>query len=393
MRSKEVKAAVMVAPGKIETQHFPYPEVTEDTALVRMELSGICGTDKHMYKGEITHGLGTPGGVVTPFPIIPGHENVGTIAEIGDRAARTMEINGELLEEGDRVFHVNDVLCGECFWCKNIHGYPYCEDWKGYGVSISAQDPPHLFGGWAEATYIYSKVRLTKIPEDIPWDVAVLTEPMTVAYGALEKAALPYPLAMEGFAPGDVVVIQGAGPLGMCLLVMARMFGAGRIIVVESASSQSEYRCEIARELGADCVVNDPESRERIEKVLSLSHRRGADLVVECAGVPQAVTEGLDMLRKGGTFLEMGNFVDVGTVDINPNQHILMKEARILGISGWPWQASSRVLALMRRYLHIIPIQRIVTHTFTIDEAETAIKTAMEENAVKVVITPQKAVN
>jgi len=167
------------------------------------------------------------------------------------------------------------------------------------------------------------------------------------------------------------------------------MVGAGNVFVVENGGPQSEYRLQIATELGADDVVNDADPNERINSILKLSHGRGADLVIECTGVPQAVAEGLDMMRRGGVYLEMGNFVDAGQVTISPHQHILMKEAHIIGVSGWPWQASNRVLTLLKRHLGTIPFSKIVTHTFTIEEAERAIETAMKENAVKVVIGPE----
>src|SRR5208282_1137051 len=139
MRNK-VRAAVMVRPGKIELQEFPYPKIPANSALVKME---ICGTDKHMYKGETMH----PGQIESTFPIIPGHENVGVIEEIGQEA-KSLEVEGKSLQPQDRVVPVCDVVCGECYVCRTSFGFTAsCERDRGYGTTISCKDPPHLFGG------------------------------------------------------------------------------------------------------------------------------------------------------------------------------------------------------------------------------------------------------
>lgn len=385
---EKVSAAVMVKPGRIEVREFPYPEVPKDSALVRMEMSGICGTDKDMYKGEIIH----PGGIATPFPIIPGHENVGVIAEIGEEAAVRMEVEGHKLREGDRVVAACDVLCGECYWCRHGFSYPWCENWIGYGTTISCNDPPHLFGGWAEYMYILPRVFLFKVPEGIPLENAVLTEPMAVAYGALSKVSSPCSLALDmgGVEAGDTVVVQGPGPLGLCHAFMARVMGAGRIIAVGSGSNHDRSRLELAEEMGAiDDYVNVRDPVDRVREVLRLSEGRGADLVIECAGAPRAVLEGLEMLRRGGTYLELGNFIDKGvTVPLNPALHICAKNARIIGVTGMPYHAYSKALRIMSRYGGKIPFSGLVTHRFRLDEAEEAMKVAMKGESLKVVITP-----
>lgn len=385
--SDKVKAAVMVKPGEIRIREFPYPEIHDNDALIRMEMSGICGTDKHNYKGETSLGMGPSGGYRTPFPIIPGHENVGVIEEIGEKAAKKLEVDGKILRKGDRVFPVNDVLCGECYWCRTTFGYQYCPNWYCYGL-ISCEKPPHLFGGWSEFMYLVPEVSLFKVPDGVPPEVAVLTEPVMVAYGSFNKAMAPFPMAREGFGQGDTVVVQGAGPLGMSHVIVARLFGAGEIIAVEPKTPQSEHRLKIAKELGATRTVNIPEAEERVEEIMRLTDGLGADLIIEATGAPRAIPEGLDMLRRGGTYLVAGTFVDVGDVEINPWKHILTKQARILGVSGWPIPRSSRVLKLFEQYSNVIPFEKMVTHKFKVEQAKEAIETSIVGNAVKVVITP-----
>src|SRR5208337_745930 len=140
MRNKVRAAAVMVRPGKIELQEFPYPKIPANSALVKMEMSRICGTDKHMYKGETMH----PGQIESTFPIIPGHENVGVIEEIGQEA-KSLEVERKSLQPQDRVVPVCDVVCGECYVCRTklrIHSIMRKRSriWHNYQLQRSA--PP-----------------------------------------------------------------------------------------------------------------------------------------------------------------------------------------------------------------------------------------------------------
>jgi L-iditol 2-dehydrogenase len=203
-----VRAAVMQKPHSIGVQEFSVPDIEPGAALVRMIMSGICGTDKHMFLGDATH----PSGLESKFPLIPGHENLALVEQLSERKDGWFDADGEPLKEGDRVVPACDVVCGECYACRNFYGWPWCEKVLGYGTSISCKDPPHLFGGWAEKMYILPKVFLFKVPEELPDKVAVLTEPMSVAYSSMARAMTPYWLTKEGMGPGDTVVIQGSGP-------------------------------------------------------------------------------------------------------------------------------------------------------------------------------------
>lgn len=380
---EKVRAAVMTAPGKIQVTEFPYPKITPDAGLVRMEMSGICGTDKHMYKGETMH----PGGQETAFPIIPGHENVGIIEELG-KEATALEVEGKKLREGDRVVPICDVQCGQCYICRTSFGFATsCERDLGYGTTLSCKDPPHLFGGWAEYMYILPKALLAKVPDGVSPEAAVMTEVLTVAYCGFEKAMSPYPLGKEGFGLGDAVVVLGAGPLGICHGIMAKMAGSEKVIVVGAP----EARLQLAKELCADYTVNidrvkDP--AQRVREVLALTGDRGADLVAECAGVPEAVAQGLDMMRIGGTMLVAGNYIDMGPVSINPQRQILSKNARIIGVNGQTASSYAASLRLIKRFSHDMPIGKMVTHRFKIEDAKQALETGISMEAMEVTITP-----
>ena len=253
-----IKAASMTAPGHLETRSYPYPKLERGAALIRMELSGICGTDKHTYLGETRQYAGSASERTTPFPIIPGHENVGIVEEIDKVGAESLEFNGERLRPGDRVTMCPDVICGRCWYCRNTFGYPFCEKIRGYGTGFSCAESPHLFGGWAEYLYAMPGVFLYKVPEGIGPEIAVLTELFAVSY-AVDRAKEAYSLANEGFSAGDTVVVQGIGPMGLFCLIKARILGAGEIIAID----RSDYRLEMARTFSADHTLNLDETQLR----------------------------------------------------------------------------------------------------------------------------------
>lgn len=379
---KQVKAAVMTANCAIEIQEFPYPELEPGAMLINVEMSGVCGTDKHTYKGETVQYAGTEAECRTPFPIIPGHENVGVVAEITKKAKKELEFYGKELKEGDRIVMCPDVICGKCWYCRQIHGYPWCENVKGYGNAFSTKEPPSLFGGWAEYMYIRPDVFVYKVPESIPKEVAVLAEPFTVTF-AVDEAI--HSMAGNGFC-GDTVVVQGVGPLGLCCLIKARILGAGEIVAIDL----SDFRLRMAEDFSADYILNakKTERDERIDYIKELTDGRGADMVIGCTGVPDSFTEGLEMLRKGGAYIELGNFVDTGTISINVHKHVCAKNARIVGVTNHPFTKYGATLKIFSKYCKQFPFEKIITHRYKLQEAEDALLKSMDLDTMKVVIEP-----
>jgi L-iditol 2-dehydrogenase len=374
-----VRAAVMLGPGRLEVREFPLPEPEPGAVLLKMQFSGVCGTDKHTYRGETKQYAGTPHERDVPFPIIPGHENVGFVAATG---GEVRDFDGALLSVGDRVVPAANITCGRCYYCKGDFPYYMCEHLDDYGNSLSAVRPPHLFGGWSEYMYILPGTYLYRVPDDLPSHIAVLTEVMSVTAG-LDKAK-EFSSPSEGFRFGDTVVIQGVGPLGLCHVVKARLLGAGDIIAIDAFPS----RLEMARRCGADFTLNLTGStvQERVEQVRAWTYGRGADVVVDCSGVAHAVPEGLEMTRAGGMFIEVGAFVDTGPVPINPNLHFCIKNIRLLGIGGEAATAYGPTMKVLAKAQHHYPLDQIVTHRFRLDQAEEAVKTSMADGAMKVVI-------
>jgi threonine dehydrogenase-like Zn-dependent dehydrogenase len=382
LKNEQVKAAVLTAPRKIETRIFPTPEITKDSGLVRMLGSGICGTDKHVYtQGEIR--LGLPGDIVR-LPIIMGHENLGVIEEIGSDAAKSMVMEGPPLETGERVYIAADIKCGQCYNCRNIYGFPWCLNHTSYGDVISCDKPPHLFGGYAEKMFLLAKSDIFRVPKNLPNEIALLAEQMAVAYGAFGRS-YQSPISKEGMSPGDTVVIQGVGPLGMCNALMARMLGAGKIIVID----KSEFRLRLARELSSAETISLNEyskQEERLSRINELTDNIGPDLVVECVGDPAVISEGLDMLRIGGTYIVEGAYSEGADTRISPSRQILAKNARIIGVSGMPHQAYGRVLRMMDSYRNMIHFEKLVTHRFDVEDATRAIEVSMSPDSGKVAL-------
>src|ERR1700679_3133126 len=207
MSAEPVLAATLIQPGKYEVPEYPLPDPALGCVLVKMEISGICGTDKHTYQGYTTQYAGTGEGKHIPFPIIQGHENVGTVAAIGGDGRYT-DFEGIPLQVGDRVVVGANVCCGECYYCR--HDFPYycCEKTTDYGNNLSAKNPPHLFGGWSQYMYIVPGSFLVKVPDELPSDVAVLTEIFAVTVG-LDRAKQMSAFPNESFRFDDTVVVLG----------------------------------------------------------------------------------------------------------------------------------------------------------------------------------------
>jgi threonine dehydrogenase-like Zn-dependent dehydrogenase len=380
MSAPQVLAATLVEPGRYEIREYPLTDPAPGCVIVKMEMSGICGTDKHTFQGYTTQ----YGDRKLEFPIIQGHENVGTVAAIGGDGTYS-DFEGVPLRVGDRVVVGANVACGQCYYCR--HDFPYycCENTTDYGNNLSAKNPPYLFGGWSQYMYIVPGSFLVKVPDDLPSEVAVLTEIFAVSVG-LDRAKQMSAFPNESFRFDDTVVVLGVGPLGMCFLIKARMLGAGTIIAVDL----SEFRLDMAQRLGADIRINAGKinKAQRLQLVRDLTHGRGADMVIECAGVPQAFPEGLEMLRVSGLLVEAGNFSDLGEIPLSPHKHVCAKNARILGVGGEEPAAYGPGMRQMARYMKHHPLREFVTHRYGLRDVDAAVQKSIDPESMKVVLEP-----
>ncbi len=383
---EDVRAVVMTAPGAMELRGYPYPSVAGDSAVLKVEMCGVCGTDKHIFKGDSTQIRGK-----SIFPYIGGHEVIGTIVEIGQDAAATMEYDHRPLRVGDRVAVAVEVNCGTCWYCRNQYNNITCENQvMAYGIHPGADVPPHLRGGFAEYMHIAPGSSLFAIPDGMPTDAAVFVEEMAVAYHSLARATGPFPAVKEGFGPGDTVAVLGNGPLGILHGIMAGIHGAGLSIATDLA----DRRLAKAKELYADIGINASETpvEDRVRMVKELTEGVGPDLVIESAGVPEAFIEALEMVRKGGTVIEVGNWVDTGqTVPLNVMQHVASKNVHIHSVfhCGTDW---GPVLRVMERHADRFPFASLISHRMGLDELVADMGVVVDPEAcMKVQVVPHKA--
>lgn len=370
-----IKAVVMKGPGQMELREFPRPKAEEGAMLVRMVAAGICGTDRHMLEGCL----------VVNFPIIPGHENVGIIEEIGGSRAKA-DAEGKPVKVGDLIIWDSGFYtCGECYYCKWLpsnYGLAFCEKGRSYGFE-NCDLPPHLLGGWAEYIYLYPGTWCYKLPDNLTVEQAVLVDVLASVNG-VERAVFHASWLNMGLGLGRTVVIQGAGAVGIMAAVKAQLLGATRVIMVGGPA----HRLAMAKEFGVDETIDIArlrESVERVEAIKELTGGLGADLVVECAGVASAVPEGLEMLRRGGVYVEIGNFTNTGSTTLNPYEHICHKEVTIIGQWGYTSHQYRKDLALLSRHAVRFPFEKLVTHRFALWQYEEALEVVKREECIKAI--------
>ena len=371
MSDTSIRAAVLAQyrePLEIRTYPAP-PELKAGEALVRVELAGICGTDVHLWLGQLN----------IPLPVILGHETAGRIERLGGGPLR--DWRGQTLEVGDRVTWASSIVCGECYYCRIKRQPTRCLGRRAYGISYCADEAPHLRGGYAECIVLRAGTAIFRIPDGVSSEALIGAGcGLTTAIHGLERA----PVAL-----GDVVVVQGTGPVGMACLALARQSGASKVVMVGGP----DHRLQQARDFGADEVIsveNVPNPLERRKLILQATGGFGADLVAECVGHPEAVPEGLELCRDGGTYLVLGQYADAGNVSLNPHV-ITRKQLHVVGSWGFEPRHVDRALALLENTTWRDHFARQVTHRFPLDKANEALETARQLRAGKTVIAPAEA--
>ena len=242
-----------------------------------------------------------------------------------------------------------------------------------------------LLVGWAEYMYLPPKSWVYKVPEYIPVEYSCMSE-LFVVTAILDRAKEYAAYGGKGFHFGDTVVVQGSGPIGMLMVAKARMLGAGKIIALDTF----DKKLELAKEFSADVTINvkDMEDADLVEAIRAETEGRGADVVVETVGRPEVLKVGLEMLRRGGTYLETGNFADTGNVSLNVHRHIAAKNVLIYGNTNHPHDGYYAAFEMMWRNKDKFPIEKLITHRFKLEQAQEAMDKSFEEDALKVVFTP-----
>ena len=367
----------MTGPGEIEVQRFDVPDPERGAVVLRLNLSGVCGTDKHTFRGETAQYAGTAHERRLSYPLICGHENVGVVEAVGGEVRAD---DGTPLRVGDRIVPGANVACGRCRYCLAGEPYYLCEHLEDYGNSLNVSRSPSLFGGWAELMYLLPGTPLFRVPAALEDELAVLTEPMAVTHGVeAARRMLDVPF-------GESVVVYGVGPLGLCHLLKSRFVGCGELIAIDRLRS----RLDVASDLGATLVLDASElgPDELVERVNERTGR-GADVVHDCSGVPETFPTALQLARPGGVVVESGAFVDLGPVEINPNRDICTRSVTVIGIGGERATAYAPSLRLLEANRGRLPIARIVTHRLPLEAARMALDVSQGADAMKVVLDPR----
>ena len=243
---------------EVEVRDVPEPQMGPGQVLVEVKATGVCGSDVHMWRNKQSWEI--------TLPLVLGHEFAGVIVDVGD------SVSG--WEIGDRVaVETAAEVCDACVYCLSGN-YNLCPSRLGYGALADG----------SMTRFVAARPQiLHRVPENVPDEHAALTEPICVAYNALvEKTAMK---------PGDLVVIQGPGPIGIMALQIARIRGAGTIVVL--GTDADAKRMEVAAELGADYTLNIQRD-DPIALIDSLGDGFGADLVIDATGVSKALQQSLE---------------------------------------------------------------------------------------------------
>jgi 2-desacetyl-2-hydroxyethyl bacteriochlorophyllide A dehydrogenase len=362
-----IVAAVMPAPlAPVELREFPEPDIAPGGMLLQTVYSEVCGTDVHLWHGRLA-------GV--PYPIIPGHVSVGTVAKA---RGEVVGADGRRFREGDRVvfFDVHRT-CGRCYACA-VSGTPTkCVHRKVYGITDAASDG--LFGGWSEAIYLEPGVVSARLPDAVsPEDYIGGGCGLITAVHAIDRAALKL---------ADRVLVQGTGAVGLCIIALARLSGASTII----ATGAPADRLDLARQMGADIALDIASTslEERRALVMEATGGRGPDVAIEASGSPRAVEEALTLVRDGGRYVIAGHYTNAGPSTINAHEHINRKHLEIRGCWGSEAGHFLRALTVLERYAGQIPFRAIGAKTYALDELNQALADAEAMKLPKALVDPQ----
>lgn len=359
------KAAIWWEAGKpLEIREYPVPDVKPDGILVKLSLANICGSDIHFVEGR---GPRLKGGIAQ----ILGHEMMGTIQKLG-REVKTDSL-GQPLAEGDRLVYSYYSPCGQCWAC--FTGVPGCPNRYRRWLGVPADMAPHFNGAFAEYYYLHPGHWTFKVPRDLPNHVV---SPVNCAL-----AQMVYSIHKVGIMLGDTLIIQGAGGLGLYGIAVAKEMGAARVISLD----KREHRLEMAKAFGADVTINVEKmpQAQRLEMVRDLTRGVGADVVVEVCGSPDAVDEGMRMARVGGRYLLIGNINLDMAGQVDPGNAVRFSKT-IVAVSVYQQWVIPRALDLLVRCKDRYPFDKIISHTFPLEEINAAMDFARSGQPIRVAL-------
>lgn len=347
----------------VEMRTLPDPTIEAGGILLETVASEVCGTDVHLHHGRLS-------GV--PYPIIPGHVSVGRILE---SKGVTTDALGVPIRTGDVVTFYDVIgICGSCWHCLVARQPNRCPHRRVYGITMPADGP---YGGWAERIYLKPGVRVLRLPEPLTADDVIGGGcGLFTGYAAVERAEPQM---------GDTVVVQGAGPVGLGATIFARLRGAGKVITIGAPAA----RLTLASSFGADATLTlDLAADQRESLVRQLTGGRGADVVIEASGNPAAVSEGLALLRDGGTYVIAGHYTDTGDATINPHRDINRKHATVRGQWGTDFHHVVRALKLAAKHHDRLPLSSAIGGRYGLEQAGEGLDAVARLAVTKAIITP-----
>ena len=361
-----VRAAVMPGANQpLQVREYPLPALEPGAVLLRTIYSEVCGTDVHLHRGHLA-------GV--PFPLIPGHINVG---EVVDLAGTPTDLEGDPLRRGQVVSFLDvHETCGRCYFCTVAQAPNRCPHRRVYGITYSADEG--LLGGWAEMIYLKPGVHVVPLPHEVPPERFIGAGcGLPTAMHAMERAEI---------ALGDTVVVQGSGPVGLTAAILSQLCGATQVIVIGGPENRL---CEAER-IGADVVldINTTSIEERLARIMDLTQGRGADVTIEASGNPQAVHEGFGLTRDAGRYVIVGQYTDAGDIRMNPHTDINRKHLEIRGCWGSDLRHFWRGIRVLAKHGDRFRWERFISQRYGLDQAGRALDDVEHYRTVKALIDP-----
>ena len=361
----EVRAMVLEKFNQpLSMRTFPIPALKEGEVLVKIEAAGVCGSDVHMWEGRDPR---------IRIPMIPGHEGVGEIVEMkGPR----QDVYGALLKVGDKVLWSRGVTCGHCYFCKIKREPSLCQSRWVYGIHTSSAKPPFLTGNYAEYLPLVREVDFFKLPTGI--DLATLVP------ASCSGATTAHAVDLARMEPGDSILVQGVGPLGIFSVAFAKSLGVSQIIVIGG----TEERLLMCQLFGATLLLNRNRlsQKERKYAVLEATHGRGVDVAFEMAGEPDALRECISLTRTGGSCVSAGFGEPHGTIELDCFHDLGRKNLRLQGV--WVSETRHTHMALQLILTRMGEFKKLITHRFPLEKANDAIHAMKTKAAVKAVLLP-----
>jgi threonine dehydrogenase-like Zn-dependent dehydrogenase len=336
----------------LEEQLWEVPKVEVGEALVEIEACGICGSDIEQYRGTFTANN------ILRYPLIPGHEPIGRIVDIGKQAARNWGV-----KLGDRVAIEPSLSCGRCERCLGGH-YVSCSSLMPPGAppayGFTPADVGHGFwGGYSDYMHLHERTVLHKLPQDLPVAIASLYQPLA--------AGVRWAVQIPQTKLGDSVLVLGDGQRGLGSVVAARRAGAS--IIIMTGTSRTRAKLAVARSLGAHHTI-EADTENVVERVMAITAGRGVDVIVDVVPVSTApILDAVEVARHGATIVLAGVKGPVG-VTLNVDR-ILYKELNLRGAYSQGYGAyveAFRIIAENPPELTLLH-----THEFPLDRAEEAL--------------------